>query len=133
MQNLMKEWKQPSAVILQQANFCNVFNLRLWLRIIRRSDQGVQFMNFPSQIFFVIPLYMAVTSYCYNEKVRRTMGTAVVSYLLKYFYSFSYEESNMKIAMMKIFNNCIAGRLNSNYFSLNKSSNLSTKNVLFIQ
>ena len=32
---------------------------------------------------------MAVASYCYYEKVRKTMRTAFVWYLLKYFYSFS--------------------------------------------
>ena len=37
---------------------------------------------------------MAVASYCYYEKVRRTMRTAIVSYLLKYFYSFSAAELN---------------------------------------
>ena len=52
LQNLTKEWKQPSVVILQQTNFCNIFILCLQIRIIRRSDQGVQLMNFPSQIFF---------------------------------------------------------------------------------
>ena len=52
MQNLTKEWKQPPVVILQQANFYNIFILCLWLRIIRRSDQGVWFMNFSSQAFF---------------------------------------------------------------------------------
>ena len=31
---------QPPVVILQQANFCNIFILCLWQRIIRRSDQG---------------------------------------------------------------------------------------------
>ena len=30
----------------------------------------------------------------------------------------------MEIAMMKIFNNCISGRLNNNYFPLNESSSL---------
>ena len=58
-------------------------------------------MNFPSQMFFndinhgyraailkksslwLLPSYMAVATYCYYEKVRRTMRTAVVSYLLK--------------------------------------------------
>ena len=94
MQNLGKEWKRPPGVILQQKNFYNIFILCLWLRIIRRSDQGVQFMNFPSQIFFLIPFYMAVVSYYYYEKVHRTMRTAIVSYLLKYFYSFSAAELN---------------------------------------
>ena len=37
---------------------------------------------------------MAVGSYCYYEKVRRTMHTAIVPCLLKYFYSFSAAELN---------------------------------------
>ena len=35
---------------------------------------------------------MAVASYCYYKKARRTMRTAIVSYLLKYFYSLSAAE-----------------------------------------
>ena len=37
---------------------------------------------------------MAVASYCYYEKVRRAMYTATVSYLLKYFYTFTAAELN---------------------------------------
>ena len=37
---------------------------------------------------------MAVASYCYYKKVSRTMRTAIVSYLLMYFYSFSAAELN---------------------------------------
>ena len=37
---------------------------------------------------------MAVASYRYYEKVRTKMCTATVSYLLKYFYSFSAAELN---------------------------------------
>ena len=101
MQNLAKEWKQPSIVILQWSIFTILFIRCFWLRIIRRSDQSVQFMNFPSQIFFndinhgyraailkksslwLFPSYMAVATYCYYGKVRRTMRTAIVSYPLK--------------------------------------------------
>ena len=61
-------------------------------------------MNFPSQIFSndinlgyrtailkknslrLLPFYMAVANYFCYEKVRRTMRTAVVSYLLKEFH-----------------------------------------------
>ena len=98
-QNLTKEWKQSPVVILQQVNFCSIL-----IRIIRRSDQGVQLMNFPSQIFFndigykaallkknsqwLLSIYMDVASYCYYEKGRRTNA------LLKYFYSFSAAELN---------------------------------------
>ena len=71
------------------------------LSIIRRSDQGVYFVDFPSQIFFsdishgyraailkksslwVLPPYMVVSTYCYYEKAHRTMYTAIVLYLLK--------------------------------------------------
>ena len=37
---------------------------------------------------------MAVASYCCYEKVRRTMRTATVLYLLKYFNFFSAAELN---------------------------------------
>ena len=61
-------------------------------------------MNFPSQIFFndindinhgytaaglkksflwLLPFYVAVATYFYYERLRRTMRTAIVSYLLK--------------------------------------------------
>ena len=69
-------------------------------------------MNFPSQIIFkdinhgykaallkknslwLLSFYMDVASYCYYEKACRTIKTAIVSYLLKYFYSFSAAELN---------------------------------------
>ena len=98
MQNSTKERKQPPVVILQQSIFYDIFIRCLWLRIIRRSDQGVYFMNFPSQIFFndinhgyraamlkkssFWRLPLAATTYCYYEQVRRTMRTVIVSYLL---------------------------------------------------
>ena len=41
MQNLTKEWRQLPVVILQRANFGNIFILCLWLTIITRSDQSV--------------------------------------------------------------------------------------------
>ena len=96
----MKKRKQPPVVVLQQATFYYVFILCLWLRIVRSSDQGVYFMNFLSKIFFsdnnhgywaailktnslwLLPFFMAVATYCYHEKVRRTMCTAILSYLL---------------------------------------------------
>ena len=101
MQSLTKEWKQPPVVILQQLIFYNISIWCLWLSIIRRSDQGVQFMNFPSQIFFndinrdyraailkksylwVCLTHMVMSTYCYYEKVCRTMHTAIVLYLLQ--------------------------------------------------
>ena len=55
MRNLTKERKQPPAIILEQPIFCNIFILRLWLRIIRRSDsiQKEKFQNFPCETFFL--------------------------------------------------------------------------------
>ena len=112
MHNLTKERKQPPVVILQQAIFYNIFISWLWLRIIRRSYQGVCFMNFPSKRFFhdinhgyraailkknflwLLPFYMAVATYCYYAKVRRTIRNAIVSYLLKYWLTWS--KANVK-------------------------------------
>ena len=48
----MEGRKQPPVFILHQTSFYRVFILCLWQRIIRSSDQGVWFMNFPSQLFF---------------------------------------------------------------------------------
>ena len=77
---------QSPVVILQQANFYSTFILCLWQRIIRRSDQGVKFMNSSSHAFFneikngyraallkknplwLLPFYIAVASYCYYER-----------------------------------------------------------------
>ena len=101
VQSLAKEQKQPAVVILQQLIFNNISIWCLWLRIIRRSDQGVQFIKFPSKIFFdninhgysvallkksslwVLPSYMVVATYCYYKKDCRTMHIAIVLYLLK--------------------------------------------------
>ena len=113
MQNLTKERKQPPVVILQQTTFYNICFLCLMLGIIRRSDVGVQFMSFPSQMFFrdinhgnraaifkenplwLFPFNMTVAASCYYEKVRRTMRTAIVSYLLKYNIWNLYVAANM--------------------------------------
>ena len=98
---LKKEWKQSPVVILQTVIFYNTFFLCLRLKITTKSNQGVQFMDFPSQIFFndinhgyiaailkktslwPLPFYMVVATYFYYEKMRRTMCTAIVSNLLK--------------------------------------------------
>ena len=86
-----------------------LFILCLWQRIIRRSNQGVYFMNYSSQIFFndinhgyrevslkknslwLLPFYAVVASYCYYEKVRRKMNTAIASYLLSIFILFQLQ------------------------------------------
>ena len=46
---------------------------------------------------------MAVASYCYYEKVCRTMRTTNVSHLHKYFYSFSAAELNNIESEDKVF------------------------------
>ena len=81
-------------------DFYNIFIWCLWLSI-RRSYEGVLFMNFPLQLFFndanhgyraailkkrflwVLLPYMIVATYCYYEKACRAMHTAIVLYLLK--------------------------------------------------
>ena len=78
----------------------------LWLRIIWRSNQSVQFINFHSQIFFnninhdnraallkknplwLLAFHMLVATDCYYEKVHRTMCNVIVLCLLNWFYIF---------------------------------------------
>ena len=73
-------------------------------------------MNFPSQIFFndinhgyraailkksslwLLPSYMAVATYCYYEKVRRTMRTTIVLYLLNHLRINPKKWSNTPVA-----------------------------------
>ena len=106
MQNLTKKQKQPPVVILEQAIFYNIFVLCLCLRIIRGSHQGAQFRNSLSQIFFndiihghtaailqkdsfqLLLFYITLATHCYYAEVRRTMGTAIVLYLLKKLLNF---------------------------------------------
>ena len=98
MHKLTKGRKQPPVVILQKAIFYHVFILCLWLRIIRRSDKGVLFMKFPSQILFndinhdyraailkknslwLLPFYMAVS---YKENVNSSLHDTQMYILVK--------------------------------------------------
>ena len=84
----------------------------LWLRIIRRSDQCVQFICFPSMIFFnninhgyraaimkkssfwLLLSYMTAATYCYYDNVRRTMCTTIASYLLQKFVQCNFYLKN---------------------------------------
>ena len=105
MQNLTKTQKQPPVVTLEKAIFYNIFILCLCLRIIRGSHQGAQFRNSLSQIFFniiqgytaailqkdsfqLLLFYITLAIHCYYAEVRRTMGTAIVLYLLKKLLNF---------------------------------------------
>ena len=103
-------------------------------------------MNFPSKIFFndinhdyraailkknslwLLPFYMAVATYCYYEKVHRTMRNAIVLHLLK-----SVEEnviirsSHWKCSLRKgVFRNFVksTGKHLCQSFFFNKVANL---------
>ena len=73
-------------------------------------------MNFPSQIFFnkinhgyraailkksslwLLSSYMAVATYCYYEKVHRSIRTAIVSYLLNKYQNLYFMGVLLKVA-----------------------------------
>ena len=76
----------------QQTNTCSesiieksVFMVSL---NIFHINHGYRAAILKKNCLWLLPFYMAVASCCYYEKVRRTMRTAIVSYLFKYFYSF---------------------------------------------
>ena len=124
MQRLKEEPKQPAVVILQQPIFYNIFILCLWLSVIRRSDQGVLLMKFPSQIYFndinhsyraailkkiylrLLPFYVAAATYCYYENMHRTILSAIVSYLLKCVSFFLFYFCNQNIIFIPVYELC---------------------------
>ena len=87
---------------------------------------------------WLLSIYMDVASYCYYEKGRRTNARSLSIFILFQLQSWiilrvrtmfllrNYHAKRLifEIAMMNIFNNCIAGSLNNNYFPLNESSSL---------
>ena len=46
-------------------------------------DQGYRAAILKKNPLWLLPIYMALTTSCYYEKVHKTMRTAIVSYLLK--------------------------------------------------
>ena len=82
--------------------------------------------------------YMNVAFYCYYEKGSRTNARSLNIFILFQLQSWILLRVKTKfllmnfhamrvifeIAMMNIFNNCIAGSLNNNYFPLNESFSL---------
>ena len=71
--------------LVQEFSFTDIFN---------DINHGYKAALLKKNYLWLLSFYMDVTSYCYYEKVCRRMNTAVVSYLLKYFYSFSAAELN---------------------------------------
>ena len=81
---------------------------------------------------------MDVASYCYYEKGCRTNARSLSIFILFQLQSwiilrvrtkfllrnFHAKRVIFEIAMMNIFNNCIAGSLSNNYFPLNESPSL---------
>ena len=115
LQNLTKEWKQPPVVILQQANFLQyVYSMLVdknhqkirsrclahefsFTDIFNDINHGYKAALLKKNSLWLLSLYMDMASHCYYEKRCRTVSTAIVSYLLKYFYSLlSAELSNFE-------------------------------------
>ena len=77
--------KIRSKCLVHEFFFTDIFN---------DVNHGYRAALLKKNALWLVPFYMAVASYCYYQKVRRTMRNAIVSYLLKYFYSFSTAEVN---------------------------------------
>ena len=113
MQNLTKEQKQPPAVILQQA----VFLQYIYSVLVVKNHQNIRsrwgfFHKFCFTDIFndinlsyragilkknysgLLPFYMAVATYCYYEKLCRTMCTAIVSFLFNNKISTIFEQEH---------------------------------------
>ena len=97
IQNIEKELKQPPVVILQQSIFtihlfgtCGSESLEdpikvfsSWIFLERDFLSWYRTAISKKSSLWLLPYYVAVATYCCYEKVRRTMHTAILSYLLK--------------------------------------------------
>ena len=75
--------KIRSRCLAHEFSFTDIFN---------DINHGYKAVLFKKNSLWLLSFYMGVASYCYYEKALRTMNTAIVSHLLKYFYSFSAVE-----------------------------------------
>ena len=108
-----------------------IYSVLLWRRIIRISNQGVYFMNFPSQIFFnfhfiwlwfLIAIMKRCAEQCTLQLYRTSLSIFILFQLQGWlilrvrtkFRNFHTKRVIMEIAMMKILNNCVSGRLINN-------------------
>ena len=77
----VKERAQPPIVILQQANFLNIVHELVhefsFAKIFNDINHGYRAALLKKNSLRLLPFY------CYYEKVRRMMCTAIVSYLLQ--------------------------------------------------
>ena len=71
--------KIRSRCSVHEFSFTDIFN---------NINHGYKAALLKKNYLWLLSLYMDVAFYCHYEKARRTMNTATVSYLLKYFYSF---------------------------------------------
>ena len=140
MQNLTKQWKQSPAVILQQTTFYDIFILCFcgeesseypikvftsWIFLHR------YFFNFHFiWLWFLIAIMKRCAEQCTLQLYRTSLSIFILFQLQGWlilrvrtkFRNFHTKRVIMEIAMMKILNNCVSGRLNNNYFPLNESS-----------
>ena len=66
--------KIRSSCLVHEFSFTDIFN---------DINDGYRAATLKKTSLWLLPFYMVVATYCYYEKVRRTMRTAIVSYLLK--------------------------------------------------
>ena len=67
--------KFRSRCLVREFSFTDVFN---------DINHSYRVATLKKNSFWLLPFSMVVAAYCYYEKLRKTMCTAIVSYLLKY-------------------------------------------------
>ena len=119
--------KITSRCLAHEYSFTYIFN---------DINHGYKAALLKKNYLWLLSIYMNVASYCYYEKKRRTNAHSLNIFILFQLQSWIILRVRTKIlsrnfyakiletAMMNIFNNCIAGSLNNNYFPLNESSSL---------
>ena len=77
--------KIRSRCLVHELSFIDIFS---------DINHGYKAALLKKNFLWLLSFYTEVASYCYYEKAHRMMNTAIVSYLLKHFHSFSAAELN---------------------------------------
>ena len=115
-----------------------IFLRRYFLTTKQSLQSRLQSSFIKGKLLWLLAIYMGVASYCYYEKGRWTNAPSLSIFILfqqqswiisrvraKFLLgNFHVKSVIFEIAMMNIFNNCIAGSLNNNYFPLNESPSI---------
>ena len=73
-----------------------MFSSWIFLHLFKDFNDGCSAAILKKNSLWLLPFYMVVAAHCYYEKVRRTMRTAIASFLLKWIWNWLLDFSGLR-------------------------------------